>query len=74
MAEKAVRLISSMSIVGLVSTARKYPCKSMVEKTSIWRKIAPPKQLSPTLWTNRLILCASFWSRVMFGPENLGNS
>ena len=69
-----MRLISSMRMAGLVSTARKYPCKSMVEKTSIWRKIAPPRQLKPTLCTSKLIRWVSFWSRVMCDPRHLSYS
>jgi hypothetical protein len=57
---KAVRVISDARIVGFVSTALKYPCCKMLEKTRIWMKMAPPKQLKPRLWITRLIRWLSF--------------
>ena len=53
---KAVSVISIVRIVGFVSTALKYPCMRIFEKTRIWRNIAPPKQLKPILWITRMIL------------------
>ena len=62
---KAVSVISIARIVGFASTALKYPCMRISEKTRIWRKIAPPKQLKPKLWITRLILWLSFVSIVI---------
>lgn len=58
-------MISSVRIVGFASIALKYPWMRMSEKTRIWRKIAPPKQLKPRLWIIRLILWFSFGSMVI---------
>jgi hypothetical protein len=49
---KAVRTISNAKMVGLFSTALKYPCCSMSAKTSVWRNMAPPKQLKPSVWNS----------------------
>ena len=61
---KPVSVISSSSITGFVSTALKYPCPKMFVKTIIWRKIAPPRQLSPRLSISRCILRLSWGSMV----------
>lgn len=65
MAVKAVRAISSERMTGFDSTARKYPCTKMSEKTRTCRKMAAPRQLKPKLFIIRLILCVSFGSIVI---------
>jgi len=65
MAVNTVKVISIVRMVEFVSTARKYPCRRIFEKTKIWRKIAPPKQLKPKLWITRLILWLNFGSMVI---------
>ena len=47
---------SSPRMQGLVSTALKYPCSRIFEKTRTCKKIAPPKQLKPTLWMSKFSL------------------
>lgn len=52
----------------LVSTALKYPCSRIFENTRICKKIAPPRQLKPTLWTIRPILWLNCASMVIVLP------
>ena len=54
MAVNAVKAISDERIGVLASTALKYPCSRMFENTRICKKIAPPRQLKPKLWMNRV--------------------
>lgn len=61
-AEKPVSAISSPRMVGLFSTARKYPCVEMLAKTKICRNIAPPIQLNPRLWSTKRSLLAIWMS------------
>jgi hypothetical protein len=61
MTAKAVRAISNARTAKFASTALKYPHCRMLEKTRTWRKMAPPKQPKPKLWTIMLMGWLSFW-------------
>ena len=68
-AANAVRVTSSVRMAEFVSTARKYPCSRMFEKTRICRKIAPPRQLKPMLWMSKPMRWWNRASMVIFLPE-----
>lgn len=69
MTAKAVRVISNARTAKFASAALKYPRCKMLEKTRIWRKMAPHKQPKPKLWTTMLTEWLSFWLVVIVFSE-----
>ena len=57
---KTDRAISNERISGFVSIAVKYPWCAILKNARICKKIAPPKQLKPTICMITLILWLNF--------------